>query len=69
MVDPLHQQIVDEALVNGTLEGEVRMTQGELILFHTLLQNYGAELAGPDRLIPLMERNKQRLDEAVDWIF
>lgn len=67
MPDELHQRIVDEALTNGVQDGLTRFTQGELILYHTLLQDYGTELAGKDRLIPLMERNKRRLDEATDW--
>lgn len=64
MVDPLHQQIIESIFSDekGAEEIEVKMTFGELMLFHVLLQDYAIELVGNDRFIPLMERNKARID-------
>lgn len=61
MADPLHVNLVDEALNSLTEEQDVRMTGGELILYHCLLQDYGIALTGEERFIPLMERSAARL--------
>jgi hypothetical protein len=62
MIDPAHVAIVNDALNNGSdVEHDVKMTFGELILFHVLMQNYAPDYVG-DGFIPLMERNKQRID-------
>ena len=64
-VDPMHVSAVDSALTNGTQELTIRMTFGELFLYHCLLQDYGLALLGDreDRFIPLMERNAKRIKE------
>jgi len=61
VADPNHQRIVAEAMEVGTQEVDGFMF-GEVILFHTLLQDFGLELVEPDQLIPLMERNMKRIE-------
>jgi len=61
MPDPNHVRIVNDALNAPNGEHTVQMTFGELILFHTLMQDYGIEFVGNDRFIPLMERSAQRI--------
>lgn len=55
-------KIVDSALSGSSVEHTVKMSVGEMFLFHVLLQEYGIYYAGEDRFIPLMERNKARID-------
>jgi hypothetical protein len=57
-----HKKWVDQAF-QSTIEHKVEMTFGELFLFHLLMQNYAYDLVGNDRFIPLMERNKKRMDK------
>jgi hypothetical protein len=66
-MEDLTRRIVIEALENGTAEGEVRVSQGELVLYHALVQTYGLDLVGEVSFIPLLERSKARLDLAADW--
>ena len=62
MVDPLHVRIVEQSLSGSNKEQDVKMTFGELMLYHSLLQNHGIEYCGEERFIPLMERSKARID-------
>lgn len=65
MAKPHIIEIVDQALTNGmdaADEIEVRITRGELILFHALLQEHGLEYVGDERFIPLMERHVARMN-------
>jgi hypothetical protein len=55
------KQWLDKAF-QSTVEHKVKMTFGELFLFHLLMQDYAYDLVGNDRFIPLMERNKKRMD-------
>ena len=63
-IDALHKQLIDRALTNGTDELVVKMTYGELFLYHALMQDYGLALVGKDRFIPLMERSANRIRTA-----
>lgn len=58
-------KLIDQAM-QSTVEQKVEMTFGELFLFHMLLQDYGLPLVGDERFIPLMERNKKRLDSILE---
>ena len=55
------KKYVNSAMQDPT-EFTVKMTFGEVFLFHVLLQEYSLPVVGDERFIPLMERNKTRLD-------
>lgn len=64
MVDELHKRFVDQALTRGVDELDVKLTYGEMFLYHALMQDYGLGLVGEERFIPLMERSAQRIRTA-----
>lgn len=63
MTDPLHKQIVQEALSDLNFrKTTVEISFADLLLFHTLIQDYGLELLTDEQFIAAMERNKARID-------
>lgn len=65
-IDPieLHASIMQTMFdtEDMNIDIDVKFTKAELFLYHTLLQDFGLAIINEERFIPLMERNKRRLD-------
>ena len=63
-----HRNMVGEALANGMGPDDevlVPITRGELLMFHTLLQDFGLNLIEDAQFIPLVERSMNRMRKMI----